>query len=388
MGPKRTGAVAAGGAGKKSKKAGSAAASVSGQPEAGLTNAGSWSEGHGTCAICHASSRSAPWAAARHDKTSGEAIPVGEVCKSCYEIFEARRGRDGDMTFDSFVEKAQRDRTFRSEIEKAKAVKAGTAKRDFAAEQATESATMALEWPMSYIALTERELMRHLGLQRLPKYVVKDVPQLMLPPMDDHMKLETHYIFKHPQRPYREASLKSIGELRRDKYILPQSSQLYAGHGDSAISEGRNVFLKDAARAKIYERGVQGNLMTLEGFAEQVENSTNTAPPGCNNSSAAAATQDEEHAEDFDDGASLVSGPAASMFAESLVNFGKKSRPPVPAFGSGASDAGGLRPSPTKSVVSFGGDDDEDNEEDEEQKKIVQLPGRGGALGTPKLIAA
>lgn len=159
-------------------------------------------EGHTKCCICSTSSKSTSWAATRTSKHTGETTPLGNICEPCYTVFRAKRTKDMN-TVTAFAAKAQKSAQFRHNIEQAKAVASGQAK-DFSAEHVSDIQSFGYEMQSFYVVLSEKDLARFPRKQcatRVPKYITRDLITCSLPSATSPGTRETHYLFRHPDRP-------------------------------------------------------------------------------------------------------------------------------------------------------------------------------------------
>lgn len=351
--------------------------------------------GYGLCAVCSASSQAVEWAAERME--GGCSVPLGNLCKSCFEVYNLMKGRAGCQDIDAFVGKASSDKKFRDEINKTKDVRAGKASRECNLEECHEQLSMVYEISSpKYYVLNERELQREMGVPRLAKYMTKDLLQLRVQKSDDPSSLETVFCFRHPDAGYREMQVKQVLQTTRRKCLLAAESHLYEGQGDQVLVQNMSATIDKAPTDQAYERNISQNMMSLATFLDKFHKQTSNKHKQQADPDSVPLDGDGE--DDDGDEAPAVRGPAAELFADAASacrSSPAPKRPPVPLFADGAgnsldgvclgSESGRLLASPSAKAASVvsGGDDDE-NEEDEQETEVVPRRepgdlGKGGA---------
>lgn len=288
-----------------------------------------------------------------------------------------------------FVRKVYQDRDFRQKVLHANEVSDGKADKGFAEEESAKThGCSTVEVVVPYEVLNERELMKKLGLQRLPKYIIKDLPTMVVPSVDKPGGKEVVFAFAHPARRPREVFVRHAVSISRDRIIMKPSAQLFPGHSESVFAERMPATLDFPATLKAYDRSQSGGLLNLSDFlhkaADAIEkqkskSSDNKSDGGDEDLRDDDIETDEQNLEGFE-AKSTVTGLAADLFG-SPAHAGKK-RPIVPGFDTptmakkmskleleSPSVAGGA------SVNSSGGADDEEQEDEDEFEVLARLPG-------------
>lgn len=348
------------------------------------------SRGHTSCTICQASSKAVAWGATR--KHDGDTVPLGNLCAGCVEFFKARKSADlPDL--DCFVRRAQGSSSFRAEIDAAKKVRTGGAK-DFAEERTEGFRFVGYDLVTSYMVLSEREVLRHFRRHqwtRLPKYVTKDLIQIEVPAPREPLKMEKCFLFRNPDRPFREVLLRHSMGFQRSVATMSPAQQIYAGQGDVVLGEHSNGVYNTEAAAMASERALAGTLPTLDEFlAKQLKKDDKSAAAP---SSAACDLEDAEGAgESGDSGTDEVAegldGPLAGLFGKTTSSAGDDERrlPPVPPFLTPPAKRQRLAPSPPPSSrASSAGDDDDEDETANIQRRDGRLGFGAGDLRNCRL---
>lgn len=342
--------------------------------------------GHTLCAVCKSNSRSHEWAAQRSD---GDTLtPLGNLCKLCYEVFELKKSREMP-DLDSFVRRAAASKAFRGEVEKTKLVKAGAGVRDFDNEGVVDEIASSFEVIVPYVCLNEKDMLRYLsiqtpGLSRVPKYMVEDCVTMELPAAGDATRTEQHYIFRHPQRPFKELEVRSVFGLRRRKDLMTQA--MLAGHGNNFMSAALPKTLDTAGAAAVADKAKLGNLPTLEEFLLRCQ----AKLAKCRVKPKDSAPDEHFEAEGSDGGdsgdgaaATVVSGPAAEHVIAAGGASSSRRVPQVPMFSPAklgddevsmvSGSPGGIRKA--ASVGSGGTVEDDEEDDDYDQRSIQRLEG-------------
>lgn len=348
-------------------------------------------EGHCSCVVCSSSSRIVSWAASKVMRQKGEEVPLGNLCEACFNVFTAKKNKEiKDVA--AFVKKAQSSRAFRQSVESAKAVAAGKEEKTFEGESVIDSLSTGFELQSHFLALTERDLARLLKrtqMSRIPKYLTKEVPRIELPSQTEPGQTETHYIFRNPGRPYKEFIVKQSVAVVRDRTLLTQSQQLYAGHGNQVLSEAAPKVTIIGAYKLALDKAAAGNLMVLSDFVtgagrkmgkNKAPNSSATAVDGAGSDRDGSGSDSDD---DDDDGAdSMINGPMADTFAasgpaRSACSDSGKRLPPVPMFETPPSKRSRSEASPSMvgSIKGVPQPCDEEEGGDDELPKVTRMEG-------------
>lgn len=372
-----------------------ASKSSSKAPASGEASYDKSAEGHGLCVVCQASSRSTPWAATRGVGLGDEVTPLGNICKACYEVFEIQKNRDM-KDIDAFVHKALSSKAFRASVEKCKLVKTGQAStKDFSAEACYDLLESNFRVVQPFVVLSQRELLKELNrsnptLSRVPKYLTDSLTKVDLPPNGDATRMEPHYMFRHPSRPFKELEVVSLFGVRRERALLTNADSAYSGHGDTVMQDKVKSVLDISSASAAADKARSLTMTTLDDYMSNISTKMakarkptkprGSSDPADSDESMDPSDDSEDESADENDDSSAVGGPAADLYASSeAARSAKKQLPPVPPFTPPtkrsrlASEAGGSATSAGSPCDAAAGDEDE--ADDDDRSAIVRLPG-------------
>ena len=222
--------------------------------------------------MCSTSSDSVPWADEKteHDESgSRRSCPVGNCCKGCHEVYLVKRDGTDIVTIDDFVAKTKR-KTYLNAVLNAKEVGAGTVAKGCADESVQERLGLYYEVTTAFIILTESELRSALDRQRdLPKYLTGGIPTHGVPLATDPARRETGFLFRHPDRPHRELTIRPCHGADRQRCVLDPRDQVYCGQGDGVLNTLRGSILQGADVSTALDKNSCGNMVSLSAFARR-----------------------------------------------------------------------------------------------------------------------
>eukprot|EP00971_Amphidinium_carterae_P351487 6492137-Amphidinium_carterae.3 len=95
---------------------------------------------------------------------------------------------------------------------------------------------MTLECSRSFLLMTAKELRKSAQLTKIPKHLVKNVPTVMIRSESDPSQLQEAYIFKHPQKPFRELTIKTYQQVHKKIAALQASQHVWSEEADMALA--------------------------------------------------------------------------------------------------------------------------------------------------------
>ena len=118
-----------------------------------------------------------------------------------------------------------------------------------------------VELVKNYVALSQSELRKALGVTRLSKVAVANVPTLEAKKEDGSQ--EELFMFRNESKPYREVNVKMVSALEWDQHLLCPEKQTWELQGQEVWRHTANTLQNDS---KVHALLVKDAVLTLEEF--------------------------------------------------------------------------------------------------------------------------
>ena len=245
--------------------------------------------------------------------------PVGDQCFKCWDQWQRAFAH---LTWPRLCESLKTDESVMSSWRQAQETKNGVT-RTWPSTEVSENTRFVIEVEKSFKVLTDRELKKALGVQRLTKEMVKTIPCITVPTPSGTP--ETLWAFKDESSPWRRASVKMVVEDAQSVQQMSASNHLWEGQGDQMMKHVTEALSNKAAITELLEKD---SLSSLESFLEKKQ-----GPKAKDNAAASSsrptqvAENDEVHGDqldeteedpDLEDAVALV-GPAAGASIAALA---------------------------------------------------------------------
>eukprot|EP00971_Amphidinium_carterae_P085901 1699397-Amphidinium_carterae.2 len=190
----------------------------------------------------------------------------GDQCEDCYHLWSTNFAH---MSWGEMIEKADRDKDFKTQVNTAKAIKQGKQNKTFQESEVKGNIMMGVEIETPFLVASERDMRRMTGMARIPRMALKGIPSVTVLahlPGGEEKGEEVLYCFKSEESVLRRATVKIfMGQnmistrLSTQDCLTPESGTNMHTHALTSLST-ESGFL-DVVKS-------QGSLLDFQGFLD------------------------------------------------------------------------------------------------------------------------
>ena len=174
-------------------------------------------------------------------------------------------------------------------------------------EALEEDVSHVIEISKTFQILSERELKRATSLNRLPKSLSKHVATLQVPSERRPSEKEWVYCFAHPDKPFRDMTIKTVHGYQQQKPLVPESGHVWERQCEHGLECRARSRLSSQGADQVFDKLSQNNLLTLSQFVakhapgEQPEAQASEAVVADNEEAVDDEEEEESAAEEEDE---------------------------------------------------------------------------------------
>eukprot|EP00971_Amphidinium_carterae_P115124 2280128-Amphidinium_carterae.1 len=195
------------------------------------------------------------WALRTRNQQTGCESPVGDQCLNCFQVWQAAFKH---LTWAELIEALGDDENVKRNWAEALAIKDGKKERPWKEMVVKKNSSVVLEVCKEFIVLTEKELKKCWGVEKLGKDDLKGIPKIEL-----HIAegiVETVFCFKNPQSPFRTCKVRYLKEDAIGETVMNPSEQLWGGQAEWCMKASHKQTSEDSGLTDLLNKDVLPSL--------------------------------------------------------------------------------------------------------------------------------